>query len=85
MWRGFTADSDVTEQVQWADNKGEEYCHGYCHPMLVCPPGLPIAFYEMPKAASSSMKRLLAKTYDIERPLSHSYAIPPVILTSIFI
>ena len=53
-------------QVQWKDSIGETYCHGYCHPMLVCPPGLPIAFYEMPKAASSSLKQLLAG-FDIPR------------------
>lgn len=57
---------EYCQQVEWNTSIGEKYCHGYCHPMLICPPGLPIAFYEMPKAASSAIKSLLAG-FDVPR------------------
>jgi len=44
----------------------ENYKPEYCHPLLVCPQHLPVAFYEVPKSGSQSFKGWVKDYYDDE-------------------
>ena len=51
--------------------KLEDVREGYCHPLLICPSSLQIAYMEFPRSGSTSFKRLIAEMENNRKALRH--------------